>query len=166
MSTYEPRFKGPRWQIRFGKAGFALTELQRAVQARLPYVLGVRPETEPRENEENLILLGTPEDHPRIREMRLPVPAAPQSYALLRKGPLLVLAGRDEAGLIHAVEDFAWQRLPGVDTREAFDSMSDFSASETPKVARRGVWTWGYVIHDYRGFLDRMARLRMNTLTI
>lgn len=165
-SIFQKRFPGARWQIRYAKAGYALTELQRAVQARLPYVLEVRAESGPRSSEENLLLLGTPEDHPRIRAMGLDIPDAPQSYAIARKGPVLALAGRDEAGVLHAVADFAAHRLAGIEGREAFDALPGFSASSTPKVARRGIWTWGYVIHDYRGFLDRMARLRMNTLTI
>jgi len=50
--------------------------------------------------------------------------------------------------------------------REAFDSMEDFSVSDRPRIDNRGIWTWGYVIYDYRGFLENMSLLRMNMLTI
>ena len=38
--------------------------------------------------------------------------------------------------------------------------------TEAPCIERRGIWTWGYVIYDYERFIDNMARLKMNTLTI
>jgi hypothetical protein len=50
--------------------------------------------------------------------------------------------------------------------RQAFDEMPEFSISEYPRIACRGLWTWGYVIYDYRRFMDNMARLRMNTLIV
>ncbi|NLB54593.1 MAG: hypothetical protein GX811_02290, partial [Lentisphaerae bacterium] len=40
------------------------------------------------------------------------------------------------------------------------------SYSETPKIENRGLWTWGYVIYDYRRYIDNMAKLKMNMLTI
>jgi len=45
-------------------------------------------------------------------------------------------------------------------------SLPDRSVSEAPVIGERGIWTWGYTILDYRGFIDNMARLRMNTLTV
>jgi hypothetical protein len=50
--------------------------------------------------------------------------------------------------------------------REAFDAQPEFSLTEAPVVENRGLWTWGYVIYDYRRFLDNMARLKMNRLTV
>ncbi len=44
--------------------------------------------------------------------------------------------------------------------------MESFEISERPLIAGRGIWTWGYVVYDYRRFLDNMARLKMNTLIL
>lgn len=38
--------------------------------------------------------------------------------------------------------------------------------TSSPSVARRGLWTWGHVIYDYRGYLTNMARLKLNELVI
>ena len=50
--------------------------------------------------------------------------------------------------------------------REAFDALPEFSRTEAPVIENRGVWTWGYVIYDYRRFFDNMARLKMNRLAV
>ncbi len=46
------------------------------------------------------------------------------------------------------------------------DSLGDCSLQEIPAVPERGLWSWGYVIYDYVRFLDNLARLRFNRLTI
>jgi phosphosulfolactate synthase (CoM biosynthesis protein A) len=33
-------------------------------------------------------------------------------------------------------------------------------------VSESGIWTWGHVIYDYRGFLKNMRSLGMNKITI
>ena len=38
--------------------------------------------------------------------------------------------------------------------------------TDSPVIENRGIWTWGYVIYDYRRFFDNMARLKMNRLTV
>ena len=35
-----------------------------------------------------------------------------------------------------------------------------------PQVRRRGLWTWGYVIYDYRRYLANMARLKLHEIVI
>ena len=31
---------------------------------------------------------------------------------------------------------------------------------------RREMWTWGYVIYDYKGFVDNMVKCKLNTLIV
>ena len=38
--------------------------------------------------------------------------------------------------------------------------------SAAPALENRGLWTWGYVIYDYRRYLDNMARLKLNMLVV
>lgn len=33
-------------------------------------------------------------------------------------------------------------------------------------ISESGIWTWGQVIYDYRGFLKNMRSLGMNKITI
>lgn len=104
---------------------------------------------------------------------------------------VLVIAGADPAGVLYGVEDLCARVLaplaakhgggrsgaagaeenPGAETtpatrRAALDGLAEFAISEAPRIADRGIWTWGYVIDDYRRFLDHMARLRLNMLTL
>ena len=43
---------------------------------------------------------------------------------------------------------------------------ADYRYSSYPSVKERGIWTWGHVIYDWRGFIDNMVKLKMNTLTV
>ena len=41
---------------------------------------------------------------------------------------------------------------------------ADFASA--PRIGRRGLWTWGRAIYNYRGYLENMARLRLNELIV
>jgi hypothetical protein len=83
---------------------------------------------------------------------------------------MFVIAGADPAGVLYGIEDFNARVLaslpapPWSDLPTALQSVPLASVSEYPFVPTRGVWTWGYVIYDYRRFFDHMARLRMNSI--
>ena len=38
--------------------------------------------------------------------------------------------------------------------------------TRAPRVLHRGLWTWGLAVYDYRGYLQNMARLKMNEVII
>jgi hypothetical protein len=42
--------------------------------------------------------------------------------------------------------------------------MGDFELQSAPAIKNRGLWTWGHVIYDYKGYIDNMVKLKMNTL--
>jgi hypothetical protein len=191
MSPYIPRYQGPRWSIAYGsqedETNFALEELYRAVQSFLPYVLEVQPawQVDPLTFSGHLILLGTPQDNLHVQKLeetgRLQLPPHLQGISLqcststtnasLRR---VTVAGRSPAGVLHAVETFITHVLSDLWPEEAdqdilrasLDTLPTFSLNESPAIPERGLWTWGYVIYDYRRFLDHMARLRFNCLTI
>ncbi len=191
MSPYTPRYPGPRWAIAFGsqedESGFALEELYRCMQTFLPYVIEVHPahEIDPQTFSGHLILLGTPADNLHLQALerwgKLHLPVYSQGFGLHNSpssfDPSLhrvIIAGRSPAGVLHAVETFnarilgnLFPREPDQDRlRRCLDTMNTFSIQEAPAIPERGLWTWGYVIHDFRRFLDAMARLRFNCLTI
>ena len=189
--SYELRYEGKRWVLRYGAyAGierFALEELQRVVQASLPYVVRVEPaETSADGKGTNLLMLGTPENNPLIAELIamniIAPPVETEGYTVASLASpwdgtcrLLVVAGRDARGVLYGVEHFCalsdryitvTKGMGATDRRRALDAIGPFTLTEHPRIAHRGLWSWGYVVYDYRAFITNMARLRMNTLTL
>ena len=189
MGAYKVKYEGPRWQILYGQAegveGFALTELQRMVQGFLPYVVAVtQAEPDVCSRAQHSMILGTAADNPLIAELSaqglISLPDMPQGYTVAcfaspwhEGGKTVAIAGYDAAGVLYGVEDFNARILSAVVmpddpavNRRSLDEMENFVFSEYPLVGNRGIWSWGYVIYDYRRFIDNMARLKMNMLTI
>lgn len=188
MSTYTPRYPGERWSIWFGAASqssFALEELQRCLQNFVPYVIEVHPASAGATPTGNALLLGTPDDHPFLAELTrrgVLQLTHPEGFHLKcipnpwdASGKLVVLAAQSTQGLLHAVETFCARQLYGEVLPEklqperlqaGLDALPDFDLNEAPQTPERGLWSWGYVVHDYRRFLDNMARLKMNLLTL
>jgi len=185
--SHKKRYDGLRWQIVFGPGGeidkTAMIELQRSVQAFLPYVVEIHTPDDFDSNG-HLILLGTPDNNPALKKVIdngfIKAPKQPQGYAIsVNSSPfnpqarLVAIAGYDSAGMLYGVMDFI-ARVLSVQIkakrpdqlRAAFDNMPDVDISEAPSIDERGIWTWGYVIYDYRLFIDNMMKLKMNMLTI
>lgn len=38
--------------------------------------------------------------------------------------------------------------------------------TSSPKIKDRALWNWGYVIYDYKGYIDNMVRAKLNMLVI
>jgi len=185
LGKYKPRYEGTRWVLVYGSCEgverFAVNELQRTAQLCFPYVIEVHPASAPRPSGTHLLLVGTAANHPMIAELgtkglKLPNKAEGYTVACLKSpwDPALrvaVIAGTDPNGVLYGVEEFH-RRLadtPAEDARgrrQALDQMPDFEVNEAPVIENRGIWTWGYVLYDYRRFIDNMARLKMNKLTI
>lgn len=90
----------------------------------------------------------------------------------------ITITGADENGLLYGVVDFIGRYLP-----EALYShtsgnpyymhalftdapMKPYRRTSAPEIARRGLWTWGHTITDYRGYIDNMVTCKLNTLVI
>lgn len=180
------RYGGPRWKIAYasyeGPQRFAVNELQRALQQYLPYVIETRPAAELDPTGANLIFVGTAAENRLIAELEakglVQHPHQPQSYTIAclpspwqQNMRIAVISGADESGVLFGVVEFN-KRLGAfipddpAGIRPALDNLAFFSETEAPVIENRGLWTWGYVIYDYQRFLDNMARLKMNRLTI
>lgn len=191
MEQHKTRYAGPRWSIAYGSyegvERFALQELYGMVQHFHPYVVQIAPVRDGlSEKLDHLVVVGTPDNNQMIAELvwneQITLPDRPQGYTITcgdsrwnAERRLIVIAGTDPFGVLYGVEDFnarvlAAKVMPEKPTRArlraAFDDMDDFVISECPLIENRGIWTWGYVIYDYRRFLDHMARLKMNALII
>ncbi|MCE5277874.1 MAG: hypothetical protein ABFD92_00550 [Planctomycetaceae bacterium] len=186
MEEYALRYSGRRWEIVYaryeGVQQFAVDELQRTLQRYLPYVVAVRAAgTERPDADVHRILIGTAAGHAGVAECMArghvdkPQGAGAYSIAVFKKGEAstAVIAGADEGGVLHGAMDFCG-RVLGLGVVEekpdlqqaALDRLAEVRYATAAAIDNRGIWTWGYVIYDYQRFIDNMARLRMNMLTI
>lgn len=89
-----------------------------------------------------------------------------------------VITGYGPAEVLYAAADFAddYKALARRSDRcpmfRAFNHPSyqnthpDYYINTVPFVKRRGIWTWGHSIYDYKKFFDNMARIKLNRVTI
>lgn len=191
MESYTKRYKGSRWALAYGAySGISATAVKRLygmIQHYLPYVIRCEDASQDLDLEnDHWVLVGTPTDNRLIGELaamkQIEIIQEPESYTITcLQSPwnpdfrLLVLAGMDEQGVLYATSDFQnrvmkLQINPDKPTktslRQSLDSLQDFTIQEYPRIQDRGIWSWGYVIYDYRRFIDNMVQLRLNVLTI
>ena len=118
------------------------------------------------------VALAGPEDGVPAHGYRVSVEEPREGRQLVR------VIGADEAALMHGCMDFAgrWLGQARLSRRtarpyyinplfaEAPLPAADYTSA--PAIARRGLWTWGLAIYDWRGYLENMARLRLNEVII
>ena len=121
------------------------------------------------------IFTGTKENNSCIRKMSEAVLNAPEQYNITVKNDNVIIEGYDEAGVLYGSIDFYNKYITKNELthdhntyfKNIFENeLPVFSLTSAPDVKKRGLWTWGYVIYDYKGYIDNMARLKMNTLII
>ncbi len=84
----------------------------------------------------------------------------------------VTLTAKDSVHLLYAAYDFEAKYLPLVANSDFYapvtlgDVLPEWHYATAPTHTRRGLWTWGYVIRDYRAYIDRMVSLKMNTLIL
>lgn len=187
-SQFKQGYAGTRWRLLapefHGVAKQGVTEVQRALQRFLSYVLPVDlPGEIPTGSSGHIAVAGTAEA-PVLRELIsrgvIPRPGGREGYSVFL-GPspwnppsrLLAVAGSDAAGVLYGSQEVAARlslegnSLDGFSARQQFlDNAPDFSVAEKPAIARRGIWCWGYTVYCYRALLEKMARLKLNMLVI
>lgn len=122
------------------------------------------------------IYIGTKASNPYIAAHSDAVLADAESYVISVKNDTVVIEGYDDAGVLYGCMDFYNKYItefeyPHNDVyywKNIFekDALPDFFCKSSPAVKDRGIWTWGHVIYDYRGFIDHLLKLKMNTLII
>ena len=97
----------------------------------------------------------------------------PEEYRITVKDDNVTVEGFDEAGVLYGCIDFYDKYLSRIEwtgksdpyIKNPFESvLPDATFTSSPGILRRGLWTWGHVIYDWRGYIDNMMRLKMNTL--
>ena len=88
------------------------------------------------------------------------------------------ILGADENALMYGCMDFVNLYLPKAHFSDTSCSPYYFyplfgekplpvtCQVSTPKLSHRGLWTWGHAIYDYKGYLENMARLKLNEVII
>jgi hypothetical protein len=127
-----------------------------------------------------LFCVGTEASNALFASLPLTRPSGPESYTVSNVphpfDPSLcavAILGADPAGVLYGVCDFlhfvadVLAFPPDYRFRRVRPFVSELprcSFSSAPALPRRGIWTWARCIGDYRGFLDNMARWKLNTL--
>ncbi|MBR3502953.1 MAG: hypothetical protein IKO07_01765 [Clostridia bacterium] len=118
------------------------------------------------------LALAAPEDHVPAHGYRIAVEAPRDGRQLAR------IFGADDVALMHGCMEFCGRYLGQARLArrtanpyyfnplftEAPLPQTDYTSA--PAIQRRGLWTWGMSVYDWRGYLENMARLRLNEVII
>ncbi len=121
------------------------------------------------------IYLGTRESNPAVARLSHATLTHPEEYAIRVSQGTILVEGYDPSGVLYGCMDLYHkyllkQEYPLDEERYRVNCLEaplpDAEFSSYPAVRERGLWTWGHVIYDYRGYLDNMVKLKMNTLIV
>ena len=141
----------------------------------LEYPLSIQYEETMDMSDFKCIYIGTKDNNPYLRKTSTAVLTKEEEYHIKAAGSVVTIEGYDDAGVLYGVLDFYNKyivRSEHPDTDRYWvnflenDTFPDFEYESAPSVKERGLWTWGHVIYDYRGYLDHMMKLKMNQVII
>lgn len=122
------------------------------------------------------IYIGTKKTNPYIANNSKTKLSCSEEYSISVSGDTAIIEGFDDAGVLYGCVDFYNKYIvTTVNTNISQNSLHDvfggdnlpaFEYISAPSVANRGIWTWGHVIYNFKGFIDNMMRLKMNTLIV
>lgn len=135
----------------------------------------------------NLVLIGTTKSNRILADLAgkdcFKTAEGPEGYSIKvcdsafdPQRQMFIISGYDAAGVLYGVVDFEAYYIPGAETADRNENyfhplfrgekMTEWEKVSSPSVKMRGLWTWGHVIYDYRGYIENMMRLKMNTLIV
>lgn len=99
------------------------------------------------------------------------------SYKAESDAERIVISADDDINLMYAAVDFGNKFLVNVRNADIHqptyyfkkpfeDPMPEYDEAFVPSVKNRALWTWGYCIYDYKGYIDNMLKLKLNMLVI
>lgn len=171
-----------------GVEKFAVNELYKVVQQYIPYLLTIKDSKEKEDLVDYFpIVVGTIETNEILKELYdkgLFVPETSKEGFSIKvcdspfanNKKVIILQGADPNGVIYAVRDFEHRyvenklKYNGYHYSKKYqpflDPMLDFEYSSYPKIANRGLWSWGHAVYDYRNYIDNMSKWKMNNLIL
>lgn len=159
----------------------------------VPYLLPIKMASELTEvdiNENNIIAVGSVNTHSILKKYAnlnlIEVPQKEQSYSIFvgnvnendKETYTIAIAGYDDSGVLYGCMEFINTYLGDYIHKDAnicstnyFENLLDrelnpFRCSGYPKIKTRALWTWGFVIYDYKTFFENMAKLKLNEVVI
>lgn len=154
----------------------ALEELSRILLAYTDAYPTCVPCTEEIEkNDSLLIYIGTKENNPYVASHSTSALSRAEEYHLRVEQNAVFIEGYDDVGVLYGVVDFYAKYLAQSEYPQAkkypknpfaWDALPTFSLTSAPAVRERGLWTWGHVVYDYKGYFEHMMRLKMNKVVI
>lgn len=184
---------GPvRWKLLIGQnpgptERKAVCMLYGMIRTYLPYILTVCDHPEEITGNDHMICIGTLEGNGELARLAAAGVYEPEKrkegYAIrvlpsaARPGRTdVIIQGADPVGVLYGVSEFEHAYLDDMlkyhgyhyedRLRPFIDPCPAFSCRGAPAIVNRGLWTWGHKIYDYRGYLDNMARCRLNLLVM
>ncbi len=121
------------------------------------------------------IYIGTKQNNPYIMENSGVVLNYDEEYYIEVKDDTVIIEGADDNGVLYGCIDFYNKYLLKMEfphnenlvyPYKLHNPFSDFAYRSKPSVKNRGIWTWGHVIYNYKGFIDNMVKLKMNIIII
>jgi len=167
----------------------AVNRLYGIVAGYVPYVLVASQagDVNIEKSDDNIILVGTLENNEHIsrlsRQGHIEAEINKEGYSIkVLDNPwnahrtLMVLQGADSSGVLYSVYDFnRWYiqhklQYEGYHYNKRYSPFTDkslqFARKSAPKIEYRGLWSWGHVIYDYKGYIDNMSRCKLNCLVL
>ena len=128
------------------------------------------------------VVVGRYDQSPLIRAhiARQDIPAGGYAVRVMANpeqpgGNLVLITGGSDREVFYGATDFVFDYLPGAAPRNSsllnsWDTFArplpDYFHASAPAIRHRGVWTWGHPINDYREYIENMAYMRLNQLTL
>ncbi len=128
-----------------------------------------------RKENERYIFVGTKESNCVIRGYSKEKLKHEEEYLIRTLNDDVLIEGSDDGGVLYGCIDFYNKFIvANENTNEHFyyfknifaEKLPEFYYSSYPAVKERGIWTWGHVIYDFKGFIDHMVKCKMNTIVI
>ncbi len=121
------------------------------------------------------IYIGTKQNNRYIEKNSTAKLNEAEEYSIGVKNDTVIIEGFDDNGVLYGVIDFYNKYLLKMEyahndslvyPRPLVKPFPDFSLQSAPAIKNRGIWTWGHVIYNYKGFIDNMVKLKMNIIII
>lgn len=122
------------------------------------------------------IYIGTKKNNPYIAKESKKTLTKEEEYYISVTEDRVIIEGYDDAGVLYGCVDFYNKYIIKFENRNlhgayfldifAQDKLPEYECISSPSVKNRGIWTWGHVIYNYKGFIDNMLKLKLNTIII
>ena len=127
-------------------------------------------------SEYRCIYIGTKKTNSYIKKVSDKNLTHEEEYYIKVADDTAIIEGSDDKGVLYGCIDFynkyivpsEYPHNSGKYWINFFEDekLPEFELQSYPSVKNRGLWTWGHVIYDYRGYIDNMVRLKMNSVII